>query len=340
MVFFFFFFYCLELIFASFPQKTRAMGTLEAQLETAKKELKDYKQRAVQALQSKTSEVEHLSQRGGGSSVSIPALEASLAETKAALAQAKLAAEQAEETAADAAMSLELARDELATERREHADEVSGLKAQIVGLRADATRAGEDARRALLEKEVAVQDAERTRAVLAEFRAGHDAEVAALHRRLQATSTHEELESRLNAITDHLEAKQGLIATLTSEKAAMAHEIRRLREQLDQMTQASMAGHGAGSSGGRGNQGLLGARDDFVSVDIETASVPVKRATTAMDAISITVASNLRRSPAFRYSLFAYFVFLHLWAYYFVGFVEREHHPKNFTREMPKPIIQ
>ena len=36
----------------------------------------------------------------------------------------------------------------------------------------------------------------------------------------------------------------------------------------------------------------------------------------------------------FRYMLIGYFIFLHLWAYYFIGFVEHEHHPKNLTKKM------
>lgn len=298
---------------------TRQLAAADKDLEAARKELRDYKMRAVQALQSRQNEAAEggAGSAGAGGIASggaaggftdmagaSPALGAQFGSAKRAELEALLAAAEAErdralaecealrERVTDAELTLSLRVEEAAETGRALARSEQALSAQqqqAATLTARASRLEEELRAA---RDAASSAAEAHRATLADLRVQHGAEVTSLQRRLAQTASEEELTQRLSSMTDHLEAKQAAIAALTSERTALQSELKKVRDQLaSKLAEKAVARRKGGHD------------DEFVVLDVEAGqqSAPIRRATTAMDAVSLTLATNLKRSPMFRY---------------------------------------
>jgi hypothetical protein len=316
--------------------------------------LREYRQRAVQALHARDDELlkRAAGQDGstggsGGDGGDGGASGASSAEaaSSAALTAAREEIRRLQGALADAEDTRALLEDAAAhtsASAEAEAAEASQALAAAEARAADAEKRAADAE-GLAARNAAATDA--ALADLAQHRVQSDAELASLRRRLTRSQPEEELHARVSALTEHLVAKQTRIATLQAEKAALTHETSRLRATVQQQqqqqshsAQSGVSGHsGGGGLSGGGGQAAAGRgrpqRDDFVHfVDIEAQSVPVRRVATTVDAIGLTLARGIRRSPAFRVGLLAYVVLLHAWVYYFLAFFEREHHPASFTK--------
>ena len=141
----------------------------------------------------------------------------------------------------------------------------------------------------------------------------------------------EELEKRLQTLTESLIHKQTIIESLQMEKSSLSLQLERLEKRLDDYETIAAAAAKTSSSGFfkaspptsipiddqehyenlRYRMPLL--RETPYDVDL---TKKVKRAANQLDQIAIRSTIFLRRYPAVRLAVFAYAIILHLWTFF------------------------
>lgn len=143
----------------------------------------------------------------------------------------------------------------------------------------------------------------------------------------------EELEKRLQALTESLIHKQTIIESLQTEKSSLSMQLERLEKRLDDyetITAAATTAKNSGSAFFKASPPTSIPIDDHEQYENLRYRTPllretpydvdltkkVKRAANQLDQLSIRSTIFLRRYPAVRLAVFAYAIILHLWTFF------------------------
>ncbi|XP_015748228.1 PREDICTED: golgin subfamily A member 5-like [Acropora digitifera] len=268
-----------------------AVKTAKANLETTKQELKDYKDKAARILQAKDKVIASLRDGSKG----------------------------------DVAIGISSSEyEEVCHERDLLKDEVNQYKYKIEQLKADLqVKRTKVASLAVEDLHYAQDEVTANRASFMTQIQERENEIQKLRTQLATkaltSTTEEELENRVRALTENLIQKQTLIEGLSTEKNSLVLQLERLEKQYRDV-QASTSKIVPGPSS---------TYDGFDDMDENTLSrvksissiMPsqlndsrkVKKAVNEIDKFSIRLGHFLRRYPVARLFVIVYMVLLHLW---------------------------
>lgn len=323
-----------------------ALKTAKANLETTKQELKDYKDKAARILQAKDKVIASL-RDGSKGDVAIG-----------------ISSSEYEEVCHE--------RDFLKDEVNQYKYKVEQLKADLQEIEQQQQAEADIAREKLDEMETALVDEKRKKEAceheiqqhLQDLHYAQDEvtanrasfmtqiqerenEIQKLRTQLATkaltSTTEEELENRVRALTENLIQKQTLIEGLSTEKNSLVLQLERLEKQYRDV-QASTSKIVPGPSS---------TYDGFDDMDENTLSrvksissiMPsqlndsrkVKKAVNEIDKFSIRLGHFLRRYPVARLFVIVYMVLLHLWVLVVLLTYQPEIHSTGSTRLPHRP---
>lgn len=327
-------------------ENTAALKTAKASLETAKQELKDYKDKAARILQAKDKVIASLRDGSNGEVAS------------------GISSSEYEEVCHE--------RDMLRDEVNQFKYRMEQLKADLQEVEQQQQSEAELAREKVEELESALDDEKRKRDACEQQIQQHlqdlhyaqeelrtnktsfmsqiqerENEIQKLRNQLASkalTSTsEEELENRVRALTENLIQKQTLIEALSTEKNSLVLQLERLEKQYrDVQTSASklMAGPSASYNGFDDTDENTLSRVRSISSIMPSQlndSRKVNRAVNEIDKFSIRLGLFLKRYPIARLFVIIYMVLLHLWVLIVLLTYQPEIHSTSSSRLPQQP---
>lgn len=327
-------------------ENTAALKTAKANLETAKQELKDYKDKAARILQAKDKVIASLRDGSNGEVAS------------------GISSSEYEEVCHE--------RDMLRDEVNQFKYRMEQLKADLQEVEQQQQSEAELAREKVEELESALDDEKRKRDACEQQIQQHlqdlhyaqeelrtnktsfmsqiqerENEIQKLRNQLATkalTSTsEEELENRVRALTENLIQKQTLIEALSTEKNSLVLQLERLEKQYrDVQASASklMAGPSASYNGFDDTDENTLSRVRSISSIMPSQlndSRKVNRAVNEIDKFSIRLGLFLKRYPIARLFVIIYMVLLHLWVLIVLLTYQPEIHSTSSSRLPQQP---
>eukprot|EP01113_Clastostelium_recurvatum_P014795 TRINITY_DN180_c0_g1_i4.p1 TRINITY_DN180_c0_g1~~TRINITY_DN180_c0_g1_i4.p1 ORF type:complete len:925 (-),score=281.30 TRINITY_DN180_c0_g1_i4:46-2820(-) len=360
-------------------RQTTQLKEVQVEAKTVRQELVDYKLRASKVLQGKEKLIQDMTEKmqsggtdtGGARGAERTADMLAMQQERDQLAQDKADLEemveqlranlmdmqsQVESETEYLRTQLSTSEDQVEAERRRFQAmqmETVARQAEVSSLREELAKRTEELREANQHREADVQKLKRQLAVKA-----------------LSSATQQELEGRLQTMTDHLQQKQAEINTLTSEKSYLTLQIESLVQRGGDAGQAAphttLTVRGSGShmktSGDEedDDDGYAGSNSSVVHDDVWSSKLRQRSIASIMPASVVTVDSavgkkvvgaaqfldrvaastgrTLRRSPYARLGTIFYVVLLHLWVFYiFVSWNPETHMDGYATPGPPTP---
>lgn len=306
------------------------VSSLRCSLDLARQELADYKQKAQRILQSKEKLIASLKDAANASGSSLDGSEvdgsrlsaASAAELEAMSQECEHLRNELRKTQAHAdALSAELheqessLRRELESLQEQQRDLLKDLKQE----RHQRQEAELEARQATEEITFLKEELRRNKEALQQRLSERESELEKLRKQIMAKSmsstSEEELEARLHALTENLIQKQTLVEALSTEKNSLVLQLERLERQLKESQVHTSKPHTAIAGFGQPDEypraRLPGM---FVESPFDgTVTRKVKRAYGVIDSFSIRAGIFLRRYPLARIFILIYMGLMHFW---------------------------
>lgn len=323
-----------------------ALKTAKANLETTKQELKDYKDKAARILQAKDKVIASLRDGSKGEVTSgissseyeevcherdmlrdeVNQYKFRIEQLKADLQEVEQQQQSEADLARDKAEELETALDE---EKRKK----DACEQQIQQQLQDLHYAQEEVR---ANKTIFMSQIQERENEIQKLR-------NQLATKALTSTSEEELENRVRALTENLIQKQTLIEALSTEKNSLVLQLERLEKQyrdVQASTSKIMAGPSASYDGFDDTDENTLSRVRSISSIMPSQlndSRKVKRAVNEIDKFSIRLGLFLRRYPIARLFVIIYMVFLHLWVLIVLLTYQPEIHSTDSTRLPRQP---
>ncbi|XP_070382874.1 golgin subfamily A member 5-like [Dermacentor albipictus] len=306
------------------------VSSLRSSLELARQELADYKQKAQRILQSKEKLIASLKDAANASGSALDSSEvdgsrfnaASAAELEAVTQECEHLRNELRKTQAHAdSLSAELheqessLRRELESSQEQQRDLLKELKQE----RHQRQEADLEARQATEEIAFLKEELRRSKEALQQRLSERELELEKLRKQIMTKSmsstSEEELEARLHALTESLIQKQTLVEALSTEKNSLVLQLERLERQLKESQTHSPKPHTAIAGFGQPDEypraRLPGM---FVESPFDgTVTRKVKRAYGVIDSLSVRAGLFLRRYPLARIFILIYMGLMHFW---------------------------
>lgn len=306
------------------------VSSLRCSLDLARQELADYKQKAQRILQSKEKLIASLKDAANASGSALDGSEvdgsrlsaASAAELEAMTQECEHLRNELRKTQAHAdSLSAELheqestLRRELESLQEQQRDLLKDLKQE----RHQRQEAELEARQATEEITFLKEELRRNKEALQQRLGERESELEKLRKQIMTKSmsstSEEELEARLHALTENLIQKQTLVEALSTEKNSLVLQLERLERQLKESQAHTSKPHTAIAGFGQPDEypraRLPGM---FVESPFDgTVTRKVKRAYGVIDSFSIRAGIFLRRYPLARIFILIYMGLMHFW---------------------------
>lgn len=292
------------------------------QLESAKQELADYKQKATRILQSKEKLINSLKEGSG-----IEGLDSQTASTME-LEELRHERDTQREEIQKLMGQIQQMRTELQDMETQQVSEAESVREQLQDLQEQiaAHKMAKQEAEAELERQkqelrYTEEELYRTKNTLQSRIKDREEEIQKLRNQLTnkalSSSSQTELENRLHQLTETLIQKQTMLESLSTEKNSLVYQLERLEHQLKAFQGSSTNGPSINMAGIDGTEGarMRNVPVLFSDVDTNVAGMygRVRKAASSIDQFSIRLGIFLRRYPIARIFVIIYMALLHLW---------------------------
>ncbi|XP_006879172.1 PREDICTED: golgin subfamily A member 5 [Elephantulus edwardii] len=294
----------------------------KSNLEAAKQELIDYKQKATRILQSKEKLINSLKEGSGfegldsstASSMELEELrhekELQRDEIQKLMGQIHQLRSELQDVEAQQVNEAESAREQL----QDLQDQIAQHRASKLELEAELDRQKQEFR-------YIEEDLYRAKNTLQSRIKDREDEIQKLRNQLTnktlSSSSQSELESRLHQLTETLIQKQTMLESLSTEKNSLVFQLERLQQQMSAASGSGSSGPSINMSGIDNGEGTRLRNVPVLFNDAETNLAgmygKVRKAASSIDQFSIRLGIFLRRYPIARVFVIIYMALLHLW---------------------------
>ncbi|XP_077531450.1 golgin subfamily A member 5-like isoform X1 [Haemaphysalis longicornis] len=306
-------------------------SSLRCSLDLARQELADYKQKAQRILQSKEKLIASLKDANtsgsaldgsdaGLSAASVAELEAMTQECEHLRSELRRVQNHADSLSVELHEQESSLRRELESLQEQQRDLLRDLKQE----RHQRQEVELEARQAAEEITFLKEELRRNKEGLQQRLSERECELEKLRKQIMtksmSTTSEEELEARLHALTESLIQKQTLVEALSTEKNSLVLQLERLERQLKESQIHTPKPHtaipGFGQSEESDDSGDPRARLPGIFAESpfdSTVTRKVKRAYGVIDSLSIRAGVFLRRYPLARIFILVYMGLMHFW---------------------------
>uniref|UniRef100_A0A8C3Q1N1 Golgin subfamily A member 5 n=1 Tax=Chrysolophus pictus TaxID=9089 RepID=A0A8C3Q1N1_CHRPC len=292
------------------------------QLESAKQELADYKQKATRILQSKEKLINSLKEGSG-----IEGLDSQTASTME-LEELRHERDTQREEIQKLMGQIQQMRTELQDMETQQVSEAESVREQLQDLQEQiaAHKMAKQEAEAELERQkqelrYTEEELYRTKNTLQSRIKDREEEIQKLRNQLTnkalSSSSQTELENRLHQLTETLIQKQTMLESLSTEKNSLVYQLERLEHQLKAFQGSSTNGPSINMAGIDGTEGARMRNVPVLFSDVDTNIAGmygrVRKAASSIDQFSIRLGIFLRRYPIARIFVIIYMALLHLW---------------------------
>lgn len=292
------------------------------QLESAKQELADYKQKATRILQSKEKLINSLKEGSG-----IEGLDSQTASTME-LEELRHERDTQREEIQKLMGQIQQMRTELQDMETQQVSEAESVREQLQDLQEQiaAHKMAKQEAEAELERQkqelrYTEEELYRTKNTLQSRIKDREEEIQKLRNQLTnkalSSSSQTELENRLHQLTETLIQKQTMLESLSTEKNSLVYQLERLEHQLKAFQGSSTNGPSINMTGIDGTEGARMRNVPVLFSDVDTNIAGmygrVRKAASSIDQFSIRLGIFLRRYPIARIFVIIYMALLHLW---------------------------
>ncbi|KAH0620414.1 hypothetical protein JD844_020838 [Phrynosoma platyrhinos] len=284
----------------------------KANLESAKQELVDYKQKATRILQSKEKLINSLKE--GSGIEGLDSQTASIMELEELRHERDTQKEEIQKLRAQ----IHQFRTELQDMEAQQMSEAESTREQIQDLQEQIA-----AHKTAKQEELRYTEEElyRTKNTLQSRISDREEEIQKLRNQLTnktlSSSSQSELENRLHQLTETLIQKQTMLENLSTEKNSLVYQLERLEQQMKTAQGPSTNGPSINMAGIESSEGtrMRNVPVLFSDLDVNVAGMygKVRRAASSIDRFSIRLGIFLRRYPIARVFVIIYMALLHLW---------------------------
>ncbi|XP_053124569.1 golgin subfamily A member 5 [Hemicordylus capensis] len=291
-------------------------------LETAKQELVDYKQKATRILQSKEKLINSLKE--GSGIEGLDSQTASLMELEELRHERDMQKEEMQKLWGQIQQlraELQDMEAQQINEAESTREQIQDLQDQIATHKTAKQEVEAELERQKQELRYTEEELYRTKNTLQSRISDREEEIQKLRNQLTnktlSSSSQLELENRLHQLTETLIQKQTMLESLSTEKNSLVYQLERLEQQLKTVQGPStngpsinMAGIDTGEGARMRNVPVL-----FGDIDVNVAGMygRVRKAASSIDQFSIRLGIFLRRYPIARVFVIIYMALLHLW---------------------------
>ncbi|XP_072031496.1 golgin subfamily A member 5-like [Amphiura filiformis] len=319
----------------------------KSQVEAAKQELGDYKQKATRILQSKDKLINSLKEGSAGTNeagatslinMEVEELKNEKDMLRDELQQANGKIEQLRTELQDLEALQQSESDTAQDQIRDLEDSVKQMQQQLRDTEIDLTRRSE-------ELKYAEEESHRQKLSLQSRVQEREEELQKVQNQLIArtanSTSQSELEGRLHALTESLIQKQTMLETLSTEKTSLSLQLERLEKQYREV-------HAMATTTSNSHVVHMGHTEDEEGVRQRTMPLfmrekasdggvakNVKRAANTIDRFSIRLGVFLRRYPIARLFVIGYMILLHLWVMVVLLTYSPEMHGTDFHPQHP-----
>ncbi|XP_060117838.1 golgin subfamily A member 5 [Heteronotia binoei] len=294
----------------------------KANLESAKQELVDYKQKATRILQSKEKLINSLKEGSG-----IEGLDSQTASIME-LEELRHERETQKEEMQKLRGQVQQLRTELQDMEAQQMSEAESTREQIQDLQDQISvhKTAKQEVEAELERQkqelrYTEEELYRTKNTLQSRISDREEEIQKLRNQLTnktlSSSSQSELENRLHQLTETLIQKQTMLESLSTEKNSLVYQLERMEQQLKAVQGNSTNGPSINMAGLDSSEGtrMRNVPVLFSDTDVNMAGMygRVRKAASSIDQFSIRLGIFLRRYPTARVFVIIYMVLLHLW---------------------------
>ncbi|NWR74910.1 GOGA5 protein, partial [Centropus unirufus] len=292
------------------------------QLESAKQELTDYKQKATRILQSKEKLINSLKEGSG-----IEGLDSNTASTME-LEELRHERDTQREEIQKLMGQIQQMRTELQDMETQQVSEAESVREQFQDLQEQiaAHKTAKQEAEAELERQkqelhYTEEELYRTKNTLQSRIKDREEEIQKLRNQLTnkalSSSSQTELENRLHQLTETLIQKQTMLESLSTEKNSLVYQLERLEQQLKAIQGTSTNGPSINMAGIDSAEGARMRNVPVLFSDMDTNMAGmygrVRKAASSIDQFSIRLGIFLRRYPIARVFVIIYMALLHLW---------------------------
>ncbi|XP_022103780.1 golgin subfamily A member 5-like [Acanthaster planci] len=325
-------------------QLVQQLKIAKTQLESAKEELGDYKQKATRILQSKDKLIASLKDGAGpsdGSATSGLELEEIRNERDSLREELQMANGRLQQLRSELQELEALQQSESDTAQ----DQIRDLEDQLTTGQQQLREAETDLRQKGEELRYMEGESYKTKMSLQARLQDREDEIQKLRNQLMTRSvsstSQSELESRLHALTESLIQKQTMLEALSTEKNSLVMQLERAERQWKeaQVSATRSESHtvtlrSTDDEEGTRQRGLPSFLRETPLDAVVTKNV--KRAANTIDKFSIRLGVFLRRYPIARLFVIAYMILLHIWVMIVLLTYTPEIHGSDFHPQGPK----
>ncbi|XP_050405354.1 golgin subfamily A member 5 [Patella vulgata] len=287
-------------------------------LETARQELTDYKEKAARILQSKERLIASLREGPGASGASggVSSIEYDSVKQERDMFREEL--QQSKMTIETLRVELQDIEGQLQQESYTSSEHIQSLEENL----GEEKRRREDSEQELLkqkqELQYAIDEINKQKTAFTSQLSSRESEIEKLRNQLTTKSlssvTESELESRVRALTESLIQKQTVLESLSTEKNSLSLQLERLEQQYRDV-EISSARSATTSVSMNDDDDVRQRVPIFMKEAASDTEVTrrVKRAANGIDRFSIRLGVFLRRYPIARVFVIVYMGLLHLW---------------------------
>ncbi|XP_008110041.2 golgin subfamily A member 5 [Anolis carolinensis] len=294
----------------------------KANLESAKQELVDYKQKATRILQSKEKLINSLKE--GSGIEGLDSQTASIMELEELRHERETQKEEMQKLRAQIhqlRIELQDMETQQISETESTREQIQDLQDQIETHKTAKQEVEAELERQKQELRYTEEELYRTKNTLQSRISDREEEIQKLRNQLTnktlGSSSQSELENRLHQLTETLIQKQTMLENLSTEKNSLVYQLERLEQQMKAVQGPSTNGPTINMAGIESSEGtrMRNVPVLFSDVDMNVAGMyaKVRRAASSIDRFSIRLGIFLRRYPIARVFVIIYMALLHLW---------------------------
>ncbi|XP_071159170.1 golgin subfamily A member 5-like [Mytilus edulis] len=306
-------------------------------LDCAKQELAEYKEKATRILQSKERLIASLREGSGasGESVGVSNLEYDSVKQERDMFREEL--QHSRMTAENLGLELQEIESQLQQDNDSANEQIRSMEENLQ----EEKRIRLDFEQEILnqkqELQYTVEEMSRQKTAFQNKIADREADIEKLQNQLttktMSSSTEGELESRVRSLTESLIQKQTMLESLSTEKNSLTLQLERLQQQYKDIQSSSL----------RTNTTVVQVHEEddvrqrlpaFMRETPTDAEVTkkMKRAVSTIDKFSIRLGVFLRRNPMSRIFIILYMVLLHVWVMVVLMTYQPEIHATDFKQ--------
>ncbi|XP_029642822.1 golgin subfamily A member 5 [Octopus sinensis] len=314
---------------------TQQLKTVKMNLEGARQELSDYKEKASRILQSKERLIASLR---NGSDESDDSRGVSTEEFNSVRSERDMYRDELQQiklSSENAKVELQDIESQLHLDRESHREEIDLLQDQLVDERRIKEETEQDLLKQKKELHYTLEELHKQKALFHSKLKERDEEVDNLKNQLMTKSLHsnteDELESRVRTLTESLIQKQTVLEAISTEKNSLSLQLERLEQQYKdvQMSIGRTTSTGISVNENEDVRQRLPLFLREAATDHEMTR-RMKRAANTIDKFSVRLGVFLRRYPIARVFVIVYMALLHLWVMVVLLTYKPEIHNSNF----------